>query len=169
VAEFVAEGWIWKQTPDGFSDAAYEGRPFEITETVEDGTLLDLGDRTLEVLLTPGHAPDSLCLVDRQNRLLFTGDTYYPAPLYAHLEGSDFNQYRQTAQRLAGLTNAVDFVLPSHNQPLIQGGVLTEMAQAFEAVASGELDYTTTDGNREYRFEGFTILTPADLESQLAQ
>jgi glyoxylase-like metal-dependent hydrolase (beta-lactamase superfamily II) len=159
VAEFVGEGWIWKKTPPGFDPAHYESLPFSIARTIRDGDTIDLGGRTVEVLLTPGHAPDSLCLVDRENGLLFTGDTYYPATLYAHLPGSDFEDYRETARRLATVAGDVDFVLPAHNEPLVPSSVLPRLADAFEAIAKGDADFVTTDGNREYSFDGFSILT----------
>ena len=41
---------------------------------VEDGHVFDLGGRTVEVIHTPGHSLGSICLLDRENRLLFTGD-----------------------------------------------------------------------------------------------
>ena len=119
LAEFVGEGWIWKKTPPGFDPDRYEGKPFTVAKTIVDGEVIDLGGRKLEVLFTPGHAPDALCLLDRENRVLFTGDTFYPATLYAHLTGSDFALYRQTASRLAALRDAFDFVLPAHNEPLV--------------------------------------------------
>ncbi len=160
VAEFVGEGWVWKETPEGFDRNRYESKPFAITKTIEDGEVMDLGGRKLEVLLTPGHAPDALCLLDRENRLLLTGDTFYPAALYAHLPGSDFALYRQTAQRLAKLRDDVDFVLPAHNEPLVPSGVLVRMGDAFEAIEASEAEFVLTDGNREYSFDGFSILTP---------
>lgn len=163
VAEFVSEGWIWKETPEGFSRDAYHTEPFTVSKTVEDGEVLDLGDRRLEVLLTSGHAPDALCLLDRENRLLFTGDTFYPAVLYAHLPGSDVATYRRTAERLAGLEADVDVLIPSHNEPLVPADNLGRMREAFEAIASGEASYVVTDGNREYAFEGFSVLTPDPL------
>ena len=159
VKEFVGEGWIWKPTPEGFAPKTYRGAPFEITHTLSDGETIDLGGRKIEVLLTPGHAPDALCLLDREQGLLFTGDTYYPAPLYAHLEGSSFPEYQATAARLAALAPELQWVLPAHNEPLRPASALQDMHEAFEAVASGALDYTLTDGNREYRFGDITILT----------
>ena len=163
VAEFVGEGWIWKKTPESFDRDRYEGKPFVIAKTIADGEVIDLGGRKLEVLLTPGHAPDALCLLDRENRLLFTGDTFYPAALYAHLPGSDFSLYRRTAQRLAKLRDDVDYVLPAHNEPLVASELLVRLRDAFETIAASEGEFVLTDGNREYSFDGFSILTPDPL------
>ncbi|MEE8523848.1 MAG: MBL fold metallo-hydrolase, partial [Thermoanaerobaculia bacterium] len=43
VAEFVGEGWIWKEHPEGFSVDDYRSRPFTLTAEVEDGQVLSLG------------------------------------------------------------------------------------------------------------------------------
>lgn len=158
VAEFVGEGWIWKDTPEGFSTGDYVSRPFRVAERVTDGQVISLGDVALEVLLTPGHAPDSLCLLDRRRRLLFTGDTFYPATLYAHLPGSTFEDYQRTAARLAGLANAVDVVLPAHNEPTMPSSELIAFRDAFAAMQKDGATYVLTDSNREYDFGRFSIL-----------
>jgi glyoxylase-like metal-dependent hydrolase (beta-lactamase superfamily II) len=44
--------------------------------TSEDGKLMALQDRPLQLLHTPGHALHHYCLVDLQHRNLFTGDTF---------------------------------------------------------------------------------------------
>ncbi len=41
---------------------------------MEDGAVFDLGGRTVEVIHTPGHSLGSVCFLDRETRLLFTGD-----------------------------------------------------------------------------------------------
>lgn len=158
VAEFVGEGWIWKETPAGFSVESYVSRPFTITHRVKDGEVIALGGVELEVLLTPGHAPDSLCLLDRERRLMFTGDTFYPATLYAHLPGSTFEDYRRTAERLAGLADAVDVVLPAHNEPTMPSPELVALRDAFHAMREEGTPFVLTDGNREYDFGEFSIL-----------
>lgn len=157
VAEFVGGGWIWKETPQGFSAGGYVSRPFTVTDTVEDGQVLSLGGVELEVLLTPGHAPDSLCLLDRERKLLFTGDTFYPAPLYAHLPGSSFEDYERSAARLASLADAVDVVLPAHNEPTLPASELIAFGEAFAAMREGR-PFVLTDGHREYDFGRFSIL-----------
>lgn len=160
VAEFIGPGWVWKPWPQGFDPAAYRSRPFSVERRVDDGDRIDLGDRVLEVVLTPGHAPDSLCLLDRQNRLLFTGDTFYLAPLYAHLDGSDPGQYRASARRLAGLSGDVDKLLTAHNVPVVDSRYLVELDAAFTAIFDGRGDYALADGHREYDFGDFSIMVP---------
>lgn len=43
---------------------------------VEDGFTYDLGGRTLEVFSIPDHTPDGIALLDKKERLLFTGDEF---------------------------------------------------------------------------------------------
>jgi glyoxylase-like metal-dependent hydrolase (beta-lactamase superfamily II) len=154
----VSEGAIWKPTPAGFSKERYAVRPFQITGTIKSGEIFDLGDRRLEIIFTPGHSPDSLCLIDRKNRLLFTGDTFYPAPLYAHLPGSDLDQYVQTARLLDGLSKDVDYLLPGHNETLLASDYLSKMYKGFLSIQPGTSPFIQTADNREYRFDGFSIL-----------
>jgi len=159
LAEFVGEGWVWKPFPEGFVAAGYRNLPYTISRTVADGDVIDLGGRQLEVLQTPGHAPDAICLLDRANRMLFTGDTFYLAPLYAHLEGSDFLEYVATAKRLAGLVGQVDRLLTSHNVPVADAHYLTSLGAAFAAIDTAAAgDFVVSDGNREYRFDGFSVI-----------
>lgn len=165
VAGFFTEGWVWKPLPVGLDKASFRSEPYTITKTIDDGEVIDLGGRQLEVVMVPGHAPDALTLLDRANRMIFTGDTFYLAPLYTHLEGSDFNRYVQSAERLAGLAGAYDHALTAHNVPVVDGDYLVAMAAAFKAIKSGSInEYTVTDGNRQYFFDGFSIIVdPADI------
>ena len=164
VAEFLQEGWVWKPLPEGFAAAEYRSRPFEIDRVIDEGDIIDLGGRKLEILTTPGHAPDAICLLDRDNRMLFTGDTFYLAPLYAHLQGSDFDDYTRTAARLAGLANSIDAVLTAHNVPVVEPRYMTALGAAFAAIESGAAsDYTISDGYREYSFDGFSIIVGPEI------
>ena len=159
VAGFLQPGWVWKPLPAGFDRAAYRSRPFSIERSVDDGDVIDLGGRRLEVLSTPGHAPDAICLLDRERRLLFTGDTFYLASLYAHLEGSDFDTYAASAARLGALATEVDAVLTSHNVPRADPRYLGGLAAAFDAIRAGTAtDYIVSDGLREYIFQDFSII-----------
>jgi glyoxylase-like metal-dependent hydrolase (beta-lactamase superfamily II) len=158
VKEFVGPDWIWKPLPDSTTEENYSSAAFTITDYVTDGYQIDLGERVLEVILVPGHTPDSLVLLDRDNRLMFTGDTFYPASLYAHRGDADFSEYAKSAEKLAGYRNDVDYLLPGHNEPLVAGYYLTAMRDAFNAIQAPNAQFKLTDGDREYRFDGFTIM-----------
>lgn len=163
VAGFLQEGWVWKPLPPGFDPAAYSSRAFEIDVIVDEGDVIDIGGRRLEILNTPGHAPDSICLIDRENRLLFTGDTFYLAPLYTHIEGSDFDDYAESAARLAALAGDIDSALTSHNVPVVDASYMTALGDAFAAIREGiASDYTISDGYREYMFDGFSVIVRED-------
>ncbi len=160
VAEFLTEGWVWKSLPPEFDANDYRSRPFKISKFVDEGDIVDLGGRSLEIIATPGHAPDAICLLDRENRLLLTGDTFYLATLYTHLDGSDFDAYARTAQRLASLAGSIDFALTSHNVPVVAASYMTALGAAFAAIQAGTAeDYSISDGFHEYFFDGFSIMT----------
>lgn len=160
VAEFIGPGWVWKPFPAGFDAAGWRSRPYTITTIVADGDRIALGGLDLEIIETPGHAPDALCLLDRTNGRLFTGDTFYPAPLYAHLPGSDVARYRASAERLAALEPGIRTLVTAHNVPFASPDRLLAMRDAFAQIAAGSADYVLTDGNREYPFGDFSIILP---------
>jgi glyoxylase-like metal-dependent hydrolase (beta-lactamase superfamily II) len=162
VADFLQDGWVWKPLPDGFSVSDYQSHAFDIDKFVYEGDQIDVGGRVLEILFTPGHAPDSICLIDRENRLLFTGDTFYLAPLYTHLEGSSYDDYATTATRLAGLADQIDRAITSHNVPVVNASYMTALGQAFADIDSGAAsNVTVSDGHREYFFDGFSVIVRA--------
>lgn len=51
---------------------------YKVDETLKEGMVLDIGDWQLEVMETPGHSPGSLCLYERNEKVLFSGDTVFP-------------------------------------------------------------------------------------------
>jgi glyoxylase-like metal-dependent hydrolase (beta-lactamase superfamily II) len=160
IAEFIGPGWVWKPFPPGFEASEWRSRPYTLTQTVADGDRIALGGLDLEIIETPGHAPDALCLLDRANGRLFTGDTFYLAPLYAHLPGSDVNSYRASAERLAALEPGVRRLVTAHNVPFASPDYLSAMRDAFVRIEAGLADYILTDGNREYAFGDFSIMLP---------
>ncbi len=157
--EFVSGDWVWKKLPPNFVLSDYRTRPWEYSRWLRPGEFIDLGGVSLEVIHAPGHSPDSIVLLDRKRRLLFTGDTFYLAPLYAQLEESSFTDYMATAAKLAALAGEVDYLLMAHNTPLAESRYLLDLDQAFQAIALERARFSLTDEGREYPFKGFSILT----------
>lgn len=53
-------------------------RPQHADALLRDGELLDIPGRAIRVVLTPGHTPGHVCLVDDDDGLVFTGDHVLP-------------------------------------------------------------------------------------------
>ena len=148
--------------PKGFDPKKYVTRPWKITASTHDGDRFDLGGRTLEVIATPGHTPDAISLIDPANGLLFTGDTYYPAPIWLFSPETDLDAYAASIRRLAGLAPRVKLVLGAHNIPVAQPSVLSRLVTAFDAVRGGEVTPTPdSPGKVLYKVDDISFLMRA--------
>jgi glyoxylase-like metal-dependent hydrolase (beta-lactamase superfamily II) len=133
----IATDQVCGDLPKGFDPKTYTTKPWKISHFIHDGFKVNLGGRTLEVISTPGHTPDAISLLDRENRLLFTGDTYYPAPIWLYRPETNLDAYVASVKRLAALAPEIKLVLGAHNIPLAKPSVLPELVAAIEAVRSG--------------------------------
>ena len=148
--------------PKGFDARSYSTRPWGITAYIHDGDKFDLGGRTIQVITTPGHTPDAISLIDRSNGLLFTGDTYYPAPIWLYRPETNLDAYADSIRRLAALAPQVKLVLGAHNIPTASPDVLPRLVEAFDAVRSGKVAPTRdSPGKVIYKVEGFSFLMRA--------
>jgi glyoxylase-like metal-dependent hydrolase (beta-lactamase superfamily II) len=89
--------------PGRTAGAAVTVAPAPATRVLDDGDVVDLGDRAFEVLHLPGHSPGSIGLWDAASGVLFSGDAVYDGPLLDELDGSDPAAYVATMARLREL------------------------------------------------------------------
>lgn len=162
----IAPGEVCGALPAGFDPATYATRPWQITKWVHDGDRIDLGERSMDVIATPGHTPDSICLFDRANGLLFTGDTYYPGTVWIYRPETDLTAYGNSVRRIAALGPQVKLVLGAHNIPIAQPVVLNELASAFAQMRAGLVrPRPAGKGKVIYQVGGISFLmrTPTDV------
>jgi len=158
----IAPEHICGSLPKGFDAKSYETRPWKITAYTHDGEHFDLGGRTIEVMATPGHTPDSISLLDRANGLLFTGDMYYPGPIYLFAAGTDLDAYSASIRRMAALAPQLKLVLGAHNVPVAPPTVLPQLVTAFDEVRAGKIAATPDPpGHVIYKVDGFSFLMRA--------
>src|SRR5262245_22994423 len=99
---------LFTAVPNGHYDPrSYSVLPAPATRTVEEGDVIDLGDRQFEILHLPGHSPGSIGLWEAKSGVLFSGDAIYDGPLLDELPGSDIPVYLTTMKRLRELPVSV--------------------------------------------------------------
>jgi glyoxylase-like metal-dependent hydrolase (beta-lactamase superfamily II) len=88
---------------EGYPVDAYHVRSAAPTRTVDEGDVIDLGDRSFEVLHLPGHSTGSIGLWEQATGTLFSGDAIYDSYLLDELPESDIQAYIRTMKRLREL------------------------------------------------------------------
>lgn len=158
-SETLDEDHVCGPLPAGVTSREYTIPTWRIAAPVRDGESLELGDRTVEVLRTPGHTPDSLCLIDRANGLLFTGDTYYSGEIYLWAPETNVTDYMASIDKLVRLEHGLKMLLPAHGLPVAEPHRLLELQQAIQGIQAGTVRFEATKENRRlFQFDHFSIL-----------
>jgi glyoxylase-like metal-dependent hydrolase (beta-lactamase superfamily II) len=158
----LAPGSICGELPAGFDAKQYATRPFKIARWIHDGDILDLGGRMLQVISTPGHTPDEICLLDRKDGLLFTGDNFYAGPIWLYRPETDLDAYVHSIERIAALAPQLRQLLPSHNVPVGDPSQLPKLEAAIKKVRAGKVQPVSAgDGKVQYSVDGFVFLMSA--------
>lgn len=95
----------------------------DVDEVLRDGQIIKAGDDQLQVLHTPGHSSDSVCLYNFTHRILFSGDTQLRI---RSSEGFFATEYVETLRRLSTLR--INTIYSGHDEPVTNNaeGIILE-------------------------------------------
>jgi hydroxyacylglutathione hydrolase len=133
----------------GFTDRL-DCPTFRVDEWWAPDSTVDLGNRRLRVLSTPGHTPTSISLYDAARGQLFAGDFIYPGHLYAFLPGASRSAYLATTRRLLGGIDPATRIFTAHMEdapapvraPVLGVADLRALEGTLVAIQQGSLDST---------------------------
>ena len=122
-----------------------EAVPLDVDRWLQPGEAIDLGGRSLEVIYTPGHTPESISLLERARGLLFTGDFLYPGELYAFVPNSSLGDYRRAAATVLASVPDDVFLFPGHRSDAARTKRLAmddvrDLVETLRALSAGELE-----------------------------
>ncbi|MDR2363637.1 MAG: MBL fold metallo-hydrolase [Spirochaetaceae bacterium] len=121
-------------------DRIYKPKPLGIKTGIDDGYVFDPGGRSVEVVATPGHSPGSLCLLDRERRPLFTGDTLCDWWVLLNLEFCAAPEvYGASLERLSRLAGAYDRIYPGHHGFPVSRDRLEEYRACVRGILTGTI------------------------------
>ena len=126
----------------------------------QDGQIIDLGDRQLQIIFTPGHTHGSLCVFEEATGTLFTGDNVQAnATALREWNSCTVEEFYESLEKLAKLP--VKRILgghrPNDNPPdLLQ----RKLACAKQILDGAEGEEKTRMGQTayEYEYEGTAIM-----------
>lgn len=87
----------------GYDLTRYAVTPAPLTGHLDEGDVLDTGDRVFDVFHLPGHSPGSIALYEQKTRTLFSGDVIYDGLLIDNAWHSDAEVYAESMARLREL------------------------------------------------------------------
>ena len=126
------------------------GISFPPFEPLEDGQVIDLGGVELEVIHLPGHTAGEIVLLDRKDRILFSGDGILQH-LWLQLDESlPVKAQIQSMEKLLPLRDQFDTILHGHCRK-------PEGIELFDTLLAAlrDLDAGNTAGDIDYEWLGF--------------
>ena len=133
--------------PEGFDINKYDFFQGSPTRILKDNSMIDIGNRCVQVLHSPGHSPGHMCFWEKERGYIFTGDLVYKDTLFAYFPSTDPELYLNSLERLSALS--AKRVFPAHHTLNIQPEILIRMRDVFRQLqedgklhhGSGTFDY----------------------------
>lgn len=126
------------ELPKDFDINKYEFFQGTAKRILQDNDTIDIGDRVISVLHTPGHSPGHMCFYENSRGYLFTGDLVYKDTLLAYYPSTDPMAYLQSIKKIEALS--AKRIFPAHHSLDIHPEILTRIKVELKALnANGQL------------------------------
>lgn len=107
---------------------------------IEEGEVIDLGGRTLEVYAIPGHTLGSIMLLCPEERILFTGDSINHH-LYLQLDGClSVEESLEVLESKSWIMEKADYILHGHGDAYDDISLITYLKAAMKEIIDGKTD-----------------------------
>jgi glyoxylase-like metal-dependent hydrolase (beta-lactamase superfamily II) len=141
-----------EEFPEGFHMDDYSVFQGRASGILRDNDGIDLGNRRVRVLHTPGHSPGHICFYEPDKGFLYTGDLIYAGTLDAFYPSTDPCLFMQSVKKVKALP--VQRILPAHHSLEPPVDLIDRVDQAFTTLyEEGKLK----QGNGIFCFDGFRI------------
>lgn len=121
-----------KNPPAYFDAEKYQPFVGKPTMVLNDLDVINLGNRNLIAIHTPGHSPGHICVYEKKTGYLITGDLLYKGDLLANFPTSNPVEFEQSLTRLTEIPYNFLKILPGHNDLNIPISYLVKTQKAFE-------------------------------------
>lgn len=125
IPEFVTAIRDFNMTPAAF-------------KPIHEGEIINLGDIELEVFKVSGHTPGGIVLLDRKDRILFTGDSIIEQTWMQLPECRPMKEFYDSLKNLEEIRKDYDYILTGHSRDLEDASLYEAHLNAVREVYEGK-------------------------------
>ena len=129
---------------------------------VEEGDIIDLGERELKIIHIPGHTPGSIGILDVKARVLISGDPVQEnGKIFMFGPARSMEDYIKSLEHLEDLRDEFDEIWPSHSDIPVSPGTIKKLHDGAIDVLQGKVKGTPMEmhGNKITAYDlGFSTL-----------
>jgi len=107
---------------------------------VGDGDKIDLGNRNLEIIEIPAHAPSSIAFLDRKERIMFTGDEVEVGVMLYWMQDEPqptVEQHALNMEKLLKHRGEFDFICGGHERAMGDASLVEDYLEHDRRILSG--------------------------------
>jgi glyoxylase-like metal-dependent hydrolase (beta-lactamase superfamily II) len=128
-------------TPPNFSKNDWINAKITKTSPIKDGNVFDLGERKIKVIKCPGHTPGSICLLDKKDEILFSGDSILARPVLMNLETSlPLSTYLKSIKHVNNYSANFSTILSGHDEKPVNTIVIEELIKGVSNILEGRIE-----------------------------
>lgn len=124
---------------DRYQNGLPEGCRTEDVRPLWEGEVIDLGHWRFEVILTPGHTPGSIMLLEREKRMLISGDTIQDGTIFMFGSGRNMPAFQSSLRRILAIADTFDTIWPSHGSYPLGPDIIPGILQGTRDLLDGKL------------------------------
>ena len=138
--------------PKDFNIENYKLPKKEATIDLKGEEIINLGNRKLKVIHTPGHSPGHLVFYEESRKYLFSGDLIYKGELDSYYDSTEPLLYRESINKLLPLD--IKYIFGGHHDLFLSKDLLINISKAFNYLYENKLLY---HHGKVYYFKNFSI------------
>ncbi len=124
---------------DHYKNSLPEGCRMEDVHPLWEGDIIDLGFWQFEVILTPGHTPGSIMLLERKKRMLISGDSIQDGDIFMFGAGRNMQAFQSSLQKVSAMADTFDSIWPSHGSYPLTADIIPNILQGAQDMLAGKL------------------------------
>ncbi len=104
-------------------------------KAISDGEIIELGNREVEVIHTPGHTKGSVCILDKKTRTLISGDSFSSHIWLCLNESTSISEYIKTVEKVISRSSDFNEIISSHSLARFKPTILPKIKHCAENIS----------------------------------